>query len=60
MVTVGTSDSSAELDVELKTQSAVTHGTNHLLKNIQLWNEIPYYEKHYIWLPSDRNDCLYF
>lgn len=36
MVTVGTSDSSAELDVELKTQSAVTHGTKHLLKNIQL------------------------
>lgn len=33
---VETSDSSAELDVELKTQPAVTHGTNHLLKNIQL------------------------
>lgn len=36
MVSIGASDAPAELDVELKTQSAVTHCTNHLLENIQL------------------------
>lgn len=40
MVSIAGSDAPAELDVELKTKSALTHCTIHLLRNIQLQNPL--------------------